>query len=339
MVAETAAAHPDRLAATDRNGELTFAELDQRVDAAASTMIDAGLRTSDPVVLVVGNDGKLYLNSDKAVIVNGVDVKQRILDLEDTQQDIVGQLRDMHSGGNTTDLSFVKGVNLAERGLTNFTLRFSHVIRGDINLQYNRLCLVDFGALTKVDGSIHLQRNDLKQLRFQQLTFVAGGINLAQNTELTAVDMGSLQTLRGDLDAWECVLSSFSFGQLTSVGGFLRLYDNQLTSFSFGNVTTLGGGFNAHQNKLASVSFGALTHIGSAIHLHANRLTAISLAPLTHVGGSIYLHNNNRLTAVDFARLARVQGDLTLNGNALTGTRGSSMSIVPGPRAPRRIRA
>ena len=51
VVAETAAAHPDRLAATDRNGELTFAELDQRVDAAASTM-----RTSDPVVLVVGND-------------------------------------------------------------------------------------------------------------------------------------------------------------------------------------------------------------------------------------------------------------------------------------------
>ena len=56
VVAETAAAHPDRLAATDRNGELTFAELDQRVDAAASTMIDAGVRTSDPVVLVVGND-------------------------------------------------------------------------------------------------------------------------------------------------------------------------------------------------------------------------------------------------------------------------------------------
>ncbi|GAB3223861.1 class I adenylate-forming enzyme family protein [Mycolicibacterium hippocampi] len=56
MVRAAAAGHPDRLALKDRQGELTFAELDDRVDAAARAMIDAGLTTSVPVLLVVGND-------------------------------------------------------------------------------------------------------------------------------------------------------------------------------------------------------------------------------------------------------------------------------------------
>ncbi|OAN36829.1 class I adenylate-forming enzyme family protein [Mycolicibacterium iranicum] len=43
-------------AVRDRQGELTFAELDGRIDAAASAMRDAGIGESVRVLLVVGND-------------------------------------------------------------------------------------------------------------------------------------------------------------------------------------------------------------------------------------------------------------------------------------------
>ncbi|MCV7369442.1 ANL family adenylate-forming protein [Mycolicibacterium duvalii] len=56
VVRVAAGGRPDLLAVKDRHGELTFAELDDRVDVAASAMIDAGVTASAPVVLVVGND-------------------------------------------------------------------------------------------------------------------------------------------------------------------------------------------------------------------------------------------------------------------------------------------
>lgn len=56
MVRFTAARHASRLAVADRGAELTYGELDQRVDAAAVAMIDAGVVPGSAIVLVVGND-------------------------------------------------------------------------------------------------------------------------------------------------------------------------------------------------------------------------------------------------------------------------------------------
>ena len=56
VVRAAAGAHPDLLAVKDRHAELSFAELDDRVDVAAAAMSEAGVTASAPVVLVVGND-------------------------------------------------------------------------------------------------------------------------------------------------------------------------------------------------------------------------------------------------------------------------------------------
>ncbi|MBE1549386.1 acyl-CoA synthetase (AMP-forming)/AMP-acid ligase II [Mycobacterium sp. OAS707] len=46
----------ERLALIDRTGELTYAELDRRVDAACEGMAQAGVDAETPIVVVVGND-------------------------------------------------------------------------------------------------------------------------------------------------------------------------------------------------------------------------------------------------------------------------------------------
>lgn len=56
MVRVAAAKCPNELALRDRRGALTYAELDERVDQAARSLVDAGARLTTPVVLVVGND-------------------------------------------------------------------------------------------------------------------------------------------------------------------------------------------------------------------------------------------------------------------------------------------
>jgi acyl-CoA synthetase (AMP-forming)/AMP-acid ligase II len=48
--------YPSRIALVDRTGELTYAALDQRVDAVCREMARAGVAASTPVVVVVGND-------------------------------------------------------------------------------------------------------------------------------------------------------------------------------------------------------------------------------------------------------------------------------------------
>ena len=56
VVRAAAARHPDRPALLSRDGEVSFSELDQRVDAAALTLLDAGVTAASPIVVVVGND-------------------------------------------------------------------------------------------------------------------------------------------------------------------------------------------------------------------------------------------------------------------------------------------
>lgn len=52
-----AARYPARVAAVDRRlGELTYSQLDERIDLAAKAMVDAGVGVATPVVVVVGND-------------------------------------------------------------------------------------------------------------------------------------------------------------------------------------------------------------------------------------------------------------------------------------------
>lgn len=56
LVRSAAARHPDRVAVTVRGAELTYAELDQRVDRACRALVAAGVQPSRPLLLVVGND-------------------------------------------------------------------------------------------------------------------------------------------------------------------------------------------------------------------------------------------------------------------------------------------
>lgn len=51
-----AAHHATRLALADRGAELTYGELDKRIDSAALAMVDAGVVRGSAIVLVVGND-------------------------------------------------------------------------------------------------------------------------------------------------------------------------------------------------------------------------------------------------------------------------------------------
>lgn len=56
MVRSAAARHPGRPAVVDRGAELTYGELDKRIDSAALAMADAGAGRGSAIVLVVGND-------------------------------------------------------------------------------------------------------------------------------------------------------------------------------------------------------------------------------------------------------------------------------------------
>lgn len=56
VVRSAAACAGDRLALQDRSGQLTYAELDGRVDAAGEAMAQAGVGAESPVVVVAGND-------------------------------------------------------------------------------------------------------------------------------------------------------------------------------------------------------------------------------------------------------------------------------------------
>jgi acyl-CoA synthetase (AMP-forming)/AMP-acid ligase II len=56
VIRTAAASDADRVALVARGDELTYAELDERIDLACSSLATAGVEASTPVVVVVGND-------------------------------------------------------------------------------------------------------------------------------------------------------------------------------------------------------------------------------------------------------------------------------------------
>ncbi|OBA78960.1 AMP-dependent synthetase [Mycobacterium sp. 1164966.3] len=56
VVRAAAARHPEKLALCARGAELSYAELDSRIDAASGTLAASGVGASTPAVVVVGND-------------------------------------------------------------------------------------------------------------------------------------------------------------------------------------------------------------------------------------------------------------------------------------------
>ncbi len=56
VVRSAAARHAARLAVVQRGAEITFGELDKRIDAAALAMVDAGVTSGSAVVVGLGND-------------------------------------------------------------------------------------------------------------------------------------------------------------------------------------------------------------------------------------------------------------------------------------------
>lgn len=72
LVGPAAARHPARLAVADRGAELTYGELDKRIDSAARAMVDAGLVPGGAIVVVVGNDVDSVVSVHAALRVDAV---------------------------------------------------------------------------------------------------------------------------------------------------------------------------------------------------------------------------------------------------------------------------
>lgn len=72
LVGPTAARHPARVAVADRGAELTYGELDKRIDSAARAMVDAGLAPGGAIVVVVGNDVDSVVSVHAALRVDAV---------------------------------------------------------------------------------------------------------------------------------------------------------------------------------------------------------------------------------------------------------------------------
>ncbi|MGV0045169.1 class I adenylate-forming enzyme family protein [Mycobacterium colombiense] len=72
VVRSIASRHPDRVAVIDRGSELTYGELDKRVDSAAHAMVAAGVAPGGALVLVVGNDVDSVVSIHAALRVDAV---------------------------------------------------------------------------------------------------------------------------------------------------------------------------------------------------------------------------------------------------------------------------
>lgn len=72
LVGPAAGRHPARLAVADRGAELTYGELDKRIDSAARAMVDAGLAPGGAIVVVVGNDVDSVVSVHAALRVDAV---------------------------------------------------------------------------------------------------------------------------------------------------------------------------------------------------------------------------------------------------------------------------
>lgn len=71
-VRSAAARHPGRVAVKVRDADLTYSELDARIDAAAQAMLDAGVVPDSPIVLVVGNDADSLVAAHAALRIDAV---------------------------------------------------------------------------------------------------------------------------------------------------------------------------------------------------------------------------------------------------------------------------
>ncbi|ULE35553.1 AMP-binding protein [Mycobacterium sp. IDR2000157661] len=72
LVRVTAARHPNRLAVVARDADLTYADLDERVDHAAGALLAAGVGAGAPLVVVAGNDVGSVVAVHAAVRVDAV---------------------------------------------------------------------------------------------------------------------------------------------------------------------------------------------------------------------------------------------------------------------------
>ncbi|MGV0160535.1 class I adenylate-forming enzyme family protein [Mycobacterium colombiense] len=72
VVRSIASRHPDRVAVIDRGSELTYSELDKRVDSVAHAMVDAGVAPGSALVLVVGNEVDSVVSIHAALRVDAV---------------------------------------------------------------------------------------------------------------------------------------------------------------------------------------------------------------------------------------------------------------------------
>lgn len=72
LVGPAAARHPARLAVADRGVELSYGELDKRIDSAARAMVGAGVAPGSAIVVVVGNDVDSVVSAHAALRVDAV---------------------------------------------------------------------------------------------------------------------------------------------------------------------------------------------------------------------------------------------------------------------------
>jgi acyl-CoA synthetase (AMP-forming)/AMP-acid ligase II len=72
VVRAAAARHPEKLALAVRGDELSYAELDARIDAACGALAASGVGASTPIVVVVGNDVDSVVAVHAALRLDGV---------------------------------------------------------------------------------------------------------------------------------------------------------------------------------------------------------------------------------------------------------------------------
>lgn len=272
----------------------------------------------------VVEDGTFHINTTGAVVVNGVDVVQRINELTT----MVNEVRDYlmlpellaEANPGKHLIVFEGTVRAGTKDLTSLSFG-QRIVRvpGAIDLGVNDLTSIDFGALEVVGGAFEITRNPFRTFSFQNIRYVGGNIRL-DDMELEEVDFGALTFVGGDilmnnnpvvvadmsriervgsLTAYQTKLRAANFTGLRSVNS-INMHKCELEAVAFGpHLTQIGLSAYFHQNQITSVDFGGVQSIHSVLYLYSNNLTALDFGSMTHIGGKIYVHDNPDLATLD----------------------------------------
>eukprot|EP01147_Barroeca_monosierra_P003777 gene3777-6299_t len=234
-------------------------------------------------------------------------------------------MRDIFVTSEISSLEFenleIVGGSITARGGWNMpghiqTVRLGRLRRigRDLNLQRNKISILDFGHLQEVAGTIDLAFNDLSHVDFCQITNV--GSIVVHDNFLFSINFGNIQRVSGGIFLQNNLLTSMRFGQITHIGDQVFLFNNQLSEISFAHVVYIGRGVSLHDNMLTEISFGNITFVGLTINLRNNRLSRIDFGELRHIGFNLEL-DQNELMSIEFPQNLYIEARAVLLRNPI----------------------